>query len=119
VRKREAYSGFLLVTIQIPLLRGRPFTHHDEEGAPGVALISESMAKQFWPKGNPVGEHFAMADFKEPPWWQVIGVVADVRDTELSHDPVPIIYFTLGQVSDVGWTALEPIRWVVRTRTEP
>ena len=55
------------------------------------------MAKGFWLKGNPVGEHVAMGVFRER---QIIGVVADVRDTQLSQDPVPIIYFPPAQLSD-------------------
>jgi len=74
------------------------------------------MAKGFWLKGNPVGEHVAMVVFRER---QIIGVVADVRDTELSRDPVPIIYFLPAQASDAGTAAAEPIRWVVRTKVEP
>jgi predicted permease len=106
---------------RIPLLRGRSFTDHDDQRAPGVALISESMAKEFWPKGNPVGEHVAMGEFWGAPR-QIIGVVADVRDTELSRDPVPIIYFPPAQASDsvtAAVNAANPITWVVRTKVEP
>jgi hypothetical protein len=62
------------------------------------------MAKQFWPKGNPVGECIAIAELREP-FPQIIGVVADVRDTELSQDPMPIVYFPPAQVSDANMAA--------------
>ncbi len=106
---------------RIPLLRGRLFTDHDDGRAPGVALISESMAKEFWPKSNPVGEHIVNDHLREPPR-QIIGVVGDVRDTKLSEDPVPIIYQPAAQASDADNASLnaeEPIKWVVRTKVEP
>jgi putative ABC transport system permease protein len=106
---------------RIRLVRGRSFTDHDDGRASGVALISESMAKGFWQKGNPVGEHIALAHFKGRSV-QIIGVVADVRDTKLSEDPVPIIYVPPAQLSDAdnaGINAREPITWVVRTKVEP
>jgi putative ABC transport system permease protein len=41
---------------RIPLRRGRMFTQQDDARAPGVVLINETMARQFWPNGDPVGE---------------------------------------------------------------
>jgi predicted permease len=113
-------SPLYFEVFRIPLFRGRSFTDHDDQRAPGVALISQSMAKEFWPKGNPIGERI---DFGEPPSLrQIIGVVGDVRDTALSQDPALIIYCPQTQTSDADTVAAnvyEPIRWVVRTRVAP
>jgi putative ABC transport system permease protein len=111
---------------QIPVLRGRTFTDRDGAGSDPVVVITEAMAKQFWPKGDAVGAvirigHGLGPEFEEPPR-QVIGVVADTRDGGLNSDPSPMMYIPDPQVVD-GITKLEtrvlPIVWVVRTKVAP
>jgi len=119
-------SPQLFQTFHIPLLRGREFTDLDDGSAPGVVIINESFAKQYWPKGNPIGERITIGkgmgpDFAEPPR-QIIGIVADVRDGGLNQDPGPIMYTPTAQVLD-GVTKLNngfmPIFWAVRTKAAP
>jgi putative ABC transport system permease protein len=114
-------------TFRIPLVRGRLFTDRDDKGATPVVLISESMAKQFWPQSDPIGELITIGgktfgpEFEEPPR-QIIGVVADVRDIGLNSFPEPTMYVPIPQLSD-GLTALmsraAPMEWVVRTKVAP
>jgi predicted permease len=111
---------------KIPLIRGRYFTDRDDAHAPGVVLINESMAKQFWPKQDPVGQRFTIGkgmgpDFAEPPR-EIIGVVADVRDNGLNSDPGAIMYVPAAQVRDAVIALnnrIIPITWAVRTKVEP
>ncbi len=68
-----------------------PLTERDDGRAPRVVLINESMARQFWPNGNPVGERITLfkgegPQYEEPPR-QVIGVVADIKDHALGRKP--------------------------------
>jgi len=102
------------------------FTDRDDAKAAPVVLINDTMAKQFWPTSDPVGERITIGKgagpvFEEPPR-QIIGVVADVRDDELKQSPIPIMYVPSPQITD-ALTALGnrtfPLAWVVRTRTEP
>jgi putative ABC transport system permease protein len=111
---------------RIPPRRGRVFTDHDDGRTPGVVVINEAMAKEFWPNENPVGKRITIAGgghtvFEEPPR-QIIGVVADVRDTALNSHPEPIMYVPVEQLTD-GLTALTnmtaAITWVIRTQAEP
>lgn len=111
---------------KIPLIRGRMFTDRDDGNAAGVVLINEGLAKQFWPKGDPVGQRITIGkgvgpEFAEPPR-EIIGIVADVRDQGLDNNPDPIMYIPVAQVTD-GVTALNngiiPITWVIRTSVEP
>jgi putative ABC transport system permease protein len=113
-------------TFRIPLLRGRLFTDRDDSGAAHVVLISETMAKQFWPQSDPVGELITMGilmgpEFAEPPR-QIIGVVGDVRDIGLNSSPEPTMYVPIAQLSD-GITAILSRRWsmtwAVRTKAPP
>ncbi len=113
-------------TFRIPLLRGRLFTDRDDGGGAPVVLINETMAKQFWPQSDPVGELITMGilmgpEFAEPPR-QIIGVVGDVRDIGLNSSPEPTMYVPIAQLSD-GVTAILSRRlsmtWAVRTKVTP
>ncbi len=121
----SASPGYFEV-FKIPVLRGRTFTVRDNGSAPRVAIINEAMAKQYWPKGDPLSDrliigHGVGAEFEEGPR-QIIGVVADMRDGGLNRDPQPTMYIPTAQVTD-GITALNarigPLIWIVRTRVAP
>ena len=108
-------------TLRIPLLRGRLFTNQDDSGAVGVVLISEAMAKQFWPQGNPLGDLIRIGDigtdYEDSPR-QIIGVVANIRE-RLNWELTPAVYVPIAQTRD-GLTSFlirtYPMKWVVRTR---
>jgi putative ABC transport system permease protein len=111
---------------KIPLLRGRMFTEQDNGSAPGVVIISETMAKRYWPKGDPLKDQLEIGpgmgpNFTEPPR-QVVGIVGDTRAFALNREPDPTMYTPIAQMPD-GMTALNsriaPLFWIVRTKVEP
>jgi predicted permease len=111
---------------KIPLLQGRDFNTQDTTGAAGVVIINEAMAKQYWPKGSPIGQQIIIGkgvgpQFEEPAR-QIIGVVGDTHDAGLNRDPRPLMIIPQAQVPD-GMTALNanigPIAWLVRTHGDP
>lgn len=111
---------------KIPLVRGRMFTDQDDASAPGVVIINEAMAKQYWPNGNPLRDRLqkgpgAGPAFAEPPR-QIIGIVGNTRDGGPNRDAFPTMYIPLAQMPD-GETALNsrvaPLWWVVRTQGDP
>jgi putative ABC transport system permease protein len=121
----NASPGYFEV-FKIPILRGRAFQESDSTGAPGVVLINEAMAKQFWPKENPVGQQMIIGkavgpEFDEPAR-QIIGVVGNIHDGGLNRDPRPLMIVPQAQVTD-GMTALNarigPVGWVIRTHGDP
>ncbi len=69
----------------IPLLRGRDMTEQDRTGAPGVILVSESMARRFWPHEDPLGKRLKLGanPNSQRPWLEIIGIVADVKQNGL------------------------------------
>jgi putative ABC transport system permease protein len=81
-----------LRTLAIPLQRGRDFTARDRKGAPPVALVNETAARQLWPGEDPLGKRFRTgADTL--PWTTVVGVVADAGyDRRYSVVPRAAIY---------------------------
>jgi predicted permease len=115
-------------TFKIPLLRGRMFTEQDNGAAPGVVIINEALAKQYWPKGkgDPLKDRLEIGpgmgpNFKEQPR-QIIGIVGDTRSRALDSPPDPMMYTPIAQMPD-GMTALNsriaPLMWIVRSQVEP
>src|SRR5437868_1279555 len=84
-------------TMQIPVLDGRSFSDSDREGAPPVAIINDSMARQFFAGENPIGQQVRYARQKTPYWMTIIGVVADTKDLGLDEDEGPAIYTPMMQ----------------------
>ena len=107
--------------MHIPLLRGREFNQSDTAGKPGAVLISQSMAKQFWPNEDAVGKRLTMYFFPETTR-EVVGVVADVKDDALSQTrSAAMLYMPLAQVTagrGGQWQSIG-MMLVARTRTEP
>ncbi|HEV2490649.1 MAG TPA: ABC transporter permease [Candidatus Acidoferrales bacterium] len=86
-------SGDYFRTAGIPLLQGRLFNEQDGPDSVNVAVISEALARQQWPKKNPVGQiiDFSNMDGNMKPL-TIIGVVGDVRADGLDQPPSQIIY---------------------------
>jgi predicted permease len=112
---------------KIPVKRGRSFTEHDDSHSPGVVVINEAMARQFWPKGDPLNERLIigrgiMREFADEPERQIIGIVGDTRDGGLNNDPNPTMFIPQAQVPDLANALnvrLTPMAWVVRTQGDP
>ena len=107
--------------MHIPLLRGRDLNDSDVAGRPGVVVVSQSMARQFWPTEDPIGKRLTMYFFPETPR-EVVGVVADVKDDALSQTrSASMLYMPLGQISpgrDGQWQSFG-MTLAVRTHTDP
>ena len=103
-------------TMSIPLLSGRKFTDQDNLDAHNAAVvISETMARRFWPNEDPVGKRISAGRARsDSDWIQVIGVVKDVRQFELTAEPRPQMYLSYRQA---GFFA--PRDLVVKTDVDP
>ena len=100
-------------TMRVPLLRGRFFSESDRSGTQPVIVISEAMAKQFWPNESPLGRHLTTA-FDPGASLEVVGVVGNVKDRGLARlSPVATMYIPLFQLSDAI------LSFVVRTTVNP
>jgi putative ABC transport system permease protein len=74
-------------TMGIPLKRGRAFDEHDREGQPGVAIVSETLGRRYWPGQDAVGKRIRIPVPRteyDQAWLTVVGVVGDVRYRELT-----------------------------------
>ena len=107
--------------LHIPILRGRDFSDTDRAGRPAVVLISESMARQFWPGEDALGKRLTLTFFPDAVR-EVVGVVGDVKIDSLDQTrPSATLYFPLDQVSvpaNGGWSSF-PMTLVVRSASGP
>ncbi len=102
-------------TMSIPLLKGRQLTDQDTATTPNAVVISETMARRFWPGEDPIGKRIAAGRAQTPEdWIQVVGVVKDVRQFELNAEPRPQMYLSYRQA---GFFA--PRDLVVKTDVDP
>jgi putative ABC transport system permease protein len=106
----------------IPIVRGRDFSEADVATSQPVVLVSESMARQFWPNQDPIGKHVTLTFFPKERR-EVIGVVGDVKDRGLDNpDPVSTLYWPLAQFytpPSFGKFRAIPLALAVRTATDP
>jgi putative ABC transport system permease protein len=98
VAVRTISTGYLK-TMRIPLLAGRDFADSDLADRPAAIVISESMAREFWPNENPVGKRLTLS-FYPGKLREVVGVVGDVRFRGLSsRDSLAVVYVPLTQIT--------------------
>jgi predicted permease len=112
---------------KIPVKRGRTFNERDTGRSTPVVIINEAMAKEYWPKGDPLNDRLLigkgiMPAFAAETDRQVIGVVADIRSNGLDSEPQPQMFIPQAQVPDEANAlnvSLTPISWIVRTQVPP
>ena len=78
-------------TLGIPILQGRDFTERDREGAPGVVIVNETMARRFWPGESPIGKRLSLGTGGTS-YLSVIGVVKDSKYLTLGEPPQPYYF---------------------------
>ncbi|HEX6047798.1 MAG TPA: ABC transporter permease [Gemmatimonadaceae bacterium] len=108
-----AVSDDYLRTLGIPLRRGRTFAATDGGDAPPAVVISEAMARRFWPNGDAVGKRLRMGPNPSSPWITVVGVAGDVRNDPSRVEPEPMAY---GSIRQNPWNS--PFV-VLRTQGDP
>jgi putative ABC transport system permease protein len=83
-------------TMGIALRRGRLLSDHDVDGEPRVILIDETLAHQYWPHEDPLGQRMRLWG----EWRQVVGIVGQVHHYGLDKEPEPTIYAPYEQMPD-------------------
>ena len=110
-----------LRAMRVPLVRGRDLSDADVAGRPGVALISESLARRFWPNEDPIGQHLTLTFFPDVRR-EIVGIVGDVKLDSLDETrPVDTIYTSLAQVTlspGEDWRSVG-VALTVRTTGDP
>jgi len=99
----------------IPMRRGRSFSATDNASSPPVILVNETLARLWWPNGDPLGDRVVIGrykgrDFGTPAPRQVVGVAADTKTSYLQEPPRPTVYVPASQLDG----ARGGINWVLR-----
>jgi putative ABC transport system permease protein len=108
----QPVSDDLFKAMGVPLERGRTFGPGDRNDSPPVVILSESLARAFWPNGDPIGARVRLGPNPNDPWNTVVGVVGDVR-MGAAGDSRPTAYVSARQ-DHWGGMAI-----VVRTTVDP
>ena len=108
----------------IPLIRGRWLTSGDAEGRPGVAVISEMLARQYFPGEDPLGKRIRIGGVDDTnPWLTIVGIVHDVKHNSLAAPAPPQLYVSYLQRADTQMTLVirtagDPLQVVAAARNE-
>jgi putative ABC transport system permease protein len=108
---RYGVSPGYVETMRIPLRRGRLFDAHDVPGQPVAVLINESFAARKFPGQNPIGQRVHVGSTDQP-WYTIVGVVGDVKQTSLAVSQSDAAYVTTTQ----WYFPDNPLWLVVRAR---
>ena len=100
----------------IPLLQGRSFDDHDSAQAQPVAIVSDSVARRFWPKGDAPGKRISLG-WQGSPWYSVVGVARDVRQMGPQKEAPLSIYVPYSQAPRDFFLSFMTI--VARTDSDP
>ncbi|HKF50262.1 MAG TPA: ABC transporter permease [Terracidiphilus sp.] len=111
---RYAVSPGYCQTMGIRLESGRFLDERDTDGAPQTALISESLARHHFGDQNPIGRRLHVGP-RNRPWYTVVGVVGNVKQTSLAIDQDDAVYIPARQT----WFADDTLSFVIRTRGAP
>ena len=109
-------------TLGVAVRRGREFTTSDSLTSTPVAVINETLARRLWPGEDPIGREIAI-DFVNDRPRQVVGVVADVRETSRQRDFAPHVFVPDAQLplASRGWfqSPRLTMTYLVRTASDP
>ncbi len=111
---RTVSAGYM-ETIGMTLQDGRFFDAHDDERGQPVAIVNETMARQYWPGLNPIGRRFHLSG-ADKPWRTIVGVVGDTRSMGIEQPTRAEMYFPIAQ-SRHNW--MWPRDLAIRTEGDP
>ncbi len=100
--------------MRIPVLKGRAFTDQDRENTPRAMIVNEALARRYWPGEEVIGKRLGFEDdTANQYWWEIVGVVGNVKHERLDAEAKPEVFFPYRQ-SPSNFMTL-----VVRTSSDP
>ena len=105
VNQRDVSSAFF-TTLRAKLLRGRYFTDSEDASKPRVVIINQTLARQYFPGEDPIGQRVGDIQLTPTSILEIIGVVEDIRDGSLDSPIMPAIYYPFNQSPDTYFSAI-------------
>jgi predicted permease len=116
-QSRQISTGYM-ETMGVKLRQGRFFGDHDDAQSQPVAVINETMARQFWSGENALGKRFKLGSVdSQNPWVTVVGVVGDIKEMGLEAPTKAEMFFPYQQLPRMLWNM--PRDLAVRTTGDP
>lgn len=113
-------AGDYFAALGIPVLEGRAFGAGDRENEPLVAIVSESMARRYWPGESPIGKRMGYQMTEDSvPWMTVVGLVPDPVTGGLDTEPYPHVYVPHAQGGISTYFIPGSMQIALRTTVEP
>src|SRR5690606_25516757 len=109
----SAMGGYF-EAMRIPILAGRGFEDSDHVRGRNNVVISESVAKRFWPDGNALGRRLRPTG--DSIWRTIIGVAGDVRDKGIDVEPAELVYYPMVGPAEGAATRARNMTYVVRAQ---
>jgi putative ABC transport system permease protein len=112
----RAVSPAFFSTMGIPLLAGRVPAETDSETAPLVVAVNQAMVRRLWPGQSPLGHRIRFVNEDPPRWYEIVGVVGDVKSRALDADEEAAAYMPFAQRTI---PFVRGVSLVVRTAADP
>ena len=116
VNERDVSADYFK-TLQATLIGGRYFSDAEDLSKPKVAIINQTLANKYFPGEDPIGKKIGDTDLSPQSIKEIVGVVADVRESSLDTDVLPTAYYPIDQNSDNSFFILartsQPEQWVL------
>jgi putative ABC transport system permease protein len=94
----QTISANFFHTMELTLIEGRGFTEGDRESSTPVAIVSEKLARMYWPGESPIGQHLKIGlPTSDQPWLTVVGVVSNAQYDWTDEGPEKAIYVPFRQ----------------------
>jgi putative ABC transport system permease protein len=112
--------------LRVPLVQGREFSERDGIGGAPVAIVNQAFVREFFSHMDGLGQQVVVGRREGPQFAdnarEIVGVIADTRETGLDEAPVPAVFVPLAQVPDGFINFLNdllPMNWLVRVSGDP
>jgi putative ABC transport system permease protein len=85
--------------MHVPVLDGREFAQQDRESMPAVAIVSQKLARRYWPNENALGKRIQIGEpAPHGPWLTIVGIAGDVLYDWTNQQPEATVYIPYAQV---------------------
>jgi len=121
--EQRTVIGSYFAAMGIPVLQGRVFSEQDRANTPRGVVVNEEFVRRYWPDGDAIGKRLGFDDGPKQDWWEIIGVIGNVKHTRLEIEAKPEVYFAAAQAPTsfltlVARTSSDPTQMIVPLRRQ-